>query len=86
MGAFLREYPTAKLVWQEAEEALNGFESWREGLGLEELEGEVGVLGRMLRDTKEERGREKTLQQVVFDGPQVRFRDLFSLGSGNERP
>ena len=71
MGAFLREYPAAQKVWDEAEEALAGFEEWRKGLKLEEHEGEVGELGRMLQEGEAARLKETGLKSVVFDGPQV---------------
>lgn len=73
MGHFLREYPAASKVWDEAEDALAGFESWRKDLRLEDLEGEVGQLGRMLQSGEDARRRETGLKQVVFNGPQVRF-------------
>lgn len=71
MGHFLKDYEGAKAVWDEAEEALQGFEAWRKGLGLENHDGEVGVLGRMLAEREGERRVETGLKQVVFDGPQV---------------
>ena len=73
MGHFLQGYAGAKAVWDEAEEALEGFEAWRKGLGLENYEGEVGVLGRMLAEREGERKEETGLKEVVFDGPQVSF-------------
>lgn len=71
MGNFLRGFPAAQQVWSEANEALEGFEEWRKGLKLEERDGELGALGRMLIEKEGERSQEKKLQAVVFDGPQV---------------
>ncbi|KAI5476822.1 [acyl-carrier-protein] S-malonyltransferase [Pseudohyphozyma bogoriensis] len=70
MGNFLKKYDGARKVWDEAEEALKGFEEWRRGLGLAEMDGEVGMLGRMLDETEGERLKEKTLRETVFEGPQ----------------
>ncbi|GAA5899998.1 hypothetical protein JCM6882_007021 [Rhodosporidiobolus microsporus] len=70
MGAFLKDDAAAKAVWDEAEEALAGFEEWRKSLGLHEMDGEVGELGRMLDATEQKRGKEPRLKDVVFEGPQ----------------
>ncbi|GAA5832858.1 hypothetical protein JCM11251_000507 [Rhodosporidiobolus azoricus] len=71
MGAFLKDDAAAKEVWSEAEEALEGFEEWRKGLRLHEMEGELGELGRMLDATETKRGKEAKLKDVVFEGPQT---------------
>jgi malonyl CoA-acyl carrier protein transacylase len=71
MGNFLRGFPAAQQVWLEANQALEGFEEWRKGLKLEERDGELGELGRMLIEREQERKDEKKLQEVVFEGPQV---------------
>ncbi|BGP21647.1 [acyl-carrier-protein] S-malonyltransferase [Rhodotorula toruloides] len=70
MHHYLREKQPASDVWDEAEGALAGFEEWRKRLGLHELEGEAGVLGRMLDDTENARRKESGLKEVVFEGPQ----------------
>jgi hypothetical protein len=77
MGAFLRDEEGAKEVWDEAEEALATFETWRKGLRLNEMDGELGELGRLLDATEGERSREAGLKQVVFEGPQVRLSPLY---------
>lgn len=77
MGQFLKGFPAAQQVWLEANQALEGFEEWRAGLKLEEREGELGELGRMLIGKLGERQQEKKLQEVVFDGPQVRSLSAF---------
>lgn len=71
MGHFLREKGKGKEVWSEAEDALAGFEEWRKGLRLDQLEGELGELGKMLDKTEGLRRQEAGLQQIVFEGPQV---------------
>ncbi|GAA5907956.1 ACP S-malonyltransferase [Sporobolomyces salmoneus] len=70
MGLFLKEKGKGKEVWSEAEDALSGFEEWRKGLRLDQLEGEVGELGKMLDQSERERRKEAKMQQIVFDGPQ----------------
>ncbi|GAA6015194.1 hypothetical protein JCM11491_000500 [Sporobolomyces phaffii] len=70
MGLFLREKGKGKEVWSEAEDALAGFEEWRRGLRLDQLEGELGSLGRMLDETEGLRRQEASMQRIVFDGPQ----------------
>ncbi|GAA6058553.1 hypothetical protein JCM10212_006992 [Sporobolomyces blumeae] len=70
MGHFLREKGKGKEVWSEAEDALAGFEEWRRGLRLDQLEGELGALGRMLDETEGARRHEMSMQQIVFEGPQ----------------
>ncbi|BGP63782.1 hypothetical protein NBRC10512_007968 [Rhodotorula toruloides] len=70
MHHYLRDKQPARDVWDEAETALAGFEQWRKSLGLHELEGEAGVLGRMLDETEAERRKESGLKEVVFEGPQ----------------
>ncbi|GAA5857147.1 hypothetical protein JCM8547_009339, partial [Rhodosporidiobolus lusitaniae] len=70
MGHFLRHEKSTQAVWEEAEDALAGFEEWRRGLKLHELEGEVGELGRMLDATEKKREKETALRDVVFQGPQ----------------
>ncbi|BGP12851.1 hypothetical protein JCM10213_005224 [Rhodosporidiobolus nylandii] len=70
MGHFLRKEDAAKQVWEEAEEALDGFEEWRKSLRLHEMDGELGELGRMLDATEKQRGKEARLRDVVFEGPQ----------------
>lgn len=72
MGEVLKHFPAAEHAWDEAEEALAGFEDWRRSLGLENAPGDVGHLGRMLEEKAPQRARETKLKQVVFDGPQVR--------------
>lgn len=71
MGKALMEFDAAKEVYLEAEEALAGFEDWRRGLKLEECEGEVGELGRLLERSTKERLAERGLREVARDGPQV---------------
>jgi hypothetical protein len=71
MGLFLKERGKGKEVWTEAEDALAGFEEWRKSLRLDQLEGEVGAIGRMLDETEAIRRQEAGMQQIVFDGPQV---------------
>ncbi|BGO96621.1 Malonyl CoA-acyl carrier protein transacylase [Rhodotorula toruloides ATCC 204091] len=70
MHHYLRDKQPARDVWDEAEDALAGFEQWRKNLGLHELEGEAGVLGRMLDETEAQRRKESGLKEVVFEGPQ----------------
>ncbi|GAA5950442.1 hypothetical protein JCM3765_004550 [Sporobolomyces pararoseus] len=70
MGLFLKERGKGKEVWTEAEDALAGFEEWRKSLRLDQLEGEVGAIGRMLDETEGARRNEASMQQIVFDGPQ----------------
>ncbi|GAA5986848.1 hypothetical protein JCM11641_007816 [Rhodosporidiobolus odoratus] len=70
MGRFLRNEQAANDVWAEAEDALEGFEQWRRDLKLHEMDGELGELGRMLDATETKRGKEASLREVVFDGPQ----------------
>jgi len=71
MGHFLREKGKGKEVWSEAEAALAGFEEWRKSLRLDQLEGELGQLGRMLDETEGLRRQEVGMQRIVFEGPQV---------------
>lgn len=73
MGHFLKRYPAAVKVWDEAEVALAEFEDWRKSLKLNELDGEVGSLGRILDATEAQRRAERPLREVVFEGPQVRI-------------
>lgn len=82
MGHFLKAYPAAGKVWEEAEDVLAGFEEWRRGLHLEDVEGEVGELGRILQDGEEGRKKETPLKTVVFNGPQVRC--TFRAPSGRD--
>ncbi|GAA6005736.1 hypothetical protein JCM10207_005317 [Rhodosporidiobolus poonsookiae] len=70
MGHFLRKDAAANKVWEEAEDALEGFEDWRRSLRLHEMDGELGELGRMLDATEKKRGKEAQLKEVVFEGPQ----------------
>ncbi|GAA5922602.1 uncharacterized protein JCM15063_003359 [Sporobolomyces koalae] len=70
MGHFLREKGKGKEVWAEAEDALAGFEAWRKSLRLDQLDGELGELGRMLDETEGLRRKEARMQHIVFDGPQ----------------
>lgn len=72
MGNFLKGFDGAKQVWREAEDALEDFETWAAGLRLQEMEGELGALGRLFDQKRSERKREDKLHKVVFDGPQVR--------------
>lgn len=71
MASFIQDFPAAKRVWEEAEDALAGFEEWRRSLHLDQAGGEVGELGRMLEESYGERRLEAGLRRVVFDGPQV---------------
>lgn len=71
MGHFLKDYPAATKVWDEAEEALEGFEKWIDGLELEGRGGDLGEIGRIVRERKDFRLRSSGLKSVVFDGPQV---------------
>ncbi|GAA6035214.1 hypothetical protein JCM8097_006423 [Rhodosporidiobolus ruineniae] len=70
MGHFLKDEAAVKGVWEEAEDALAGFEDWRRGLKLHEMGGELGELGRKLDATEGKRSRETRLRDVVFEGPQ----------------
>ncbi|KAK4700167.1 hypothetical protein P7C70_g6086, partial [Phenoliferia sp. Uapishka_3] len=70
MGQFLKQYPAAAQVWDEAEGVMQTFEAWRRSLKLEEMEGEVGELGKMLNESEEARKRETDFKNVVFNGPQ----------------
>lgn len=81
MGLFLRDKGKGKDVWSEAEDALGGFEEWRRGLRLDQLEGDVGALGRMLDESEGARRREARMQEIVFDGPQVSVATLASTRS-----
>lgn len=71
MGHFLKEYKGAGRVWDEAQSVLAEWEDWVETIGLEEMGGEVGELGRMMREREPDRLKAKGLKDVVFDGPQV---------------
>ncbi|KDE09827.1 hypothetical protein MVLG_00225 [Microbotryum lychnidis-dioicae p1A1 Lamole] len=70
MASFLKNYTAAQQVWKEAEESLSAFESWRRSLKLDQYEGEIGELGRILDRTEEQRSHEPSLHSVVFDGSQ----------------
>ncbi|SCV68527.1 BQ2448_648 [Microbotryum intermedium] len=70
MASFLKNYTAAQQVWKEAEDSLADFESWRRALKLDQCEGAVGELGRILDRTEEQRKHEPTLYSVVFDGGQ----------------
>lgn len=71
MGHFLKNYPAATKMWDEAEEALEGFEKWIDGLELEGRGGDLGRIGEIVRERKDFRLRSSGLKSIVFDGPQV---------------
>lgn len=85
-GKFVEDYTAAQSCWEEATDALNGFEAWRRSLRLEDVEGEVGELGKLLEAGYEARRLESSLQQIVFEGPQVSLTQLplsFSMAYTN---
>lgn len=79
MGHFLKDYPAAEKIWEEAEEALEGFESWMNGLGLRDMTGDLGGLGKIMEDRKAIRMAQTSLKKVVFEGPQVRLISEFRI-------
>ncbi|KAK4054904.1 [acyl-carrier-protein] S-malonyltransferase [Microbotryomycetes sp. JL201] len=73
MGLFLQNYPAARQVWREANDALEGFEDWARQLKLEQRDGELGQLGKIFKDETKQRLMQAPLQEVVFKGPQERL-------------
>ncbi|KAK4058035.1 [acyl-carrier-protein] S-malonyltransferase [Microbotryomycetes sp. JL221] len=73
MGLFLQNYPAAKQVWREANEALESFEDWASKLKLEDRDGELGRVGEIFRRETKNRKSQPPLQEIVFKGPQERL-------------
>lgn len=71
MGHVLKSYAPASRVWEEASEALAGFEAWRRSLKMEQMEGELGQLGQALEASFTRREKAMPLRDVVNDGPQA---------------
>lgn len=79
MGHFLSNYPAAQKVWDEAEDTLQGFESWMNSLGLKDMEGDLAGLGRIMDERKSIRMSQTSLKKVVFEGPQVSLHSLLLI-------
>ncbi|KAM0793248.1 hypothetical protein ACM66B_000710 [Microbotryomycetes sp. NB124-2] len=73
MGLFLQNYPAARQVWREANDALEGFEDWARQLKLDQRDGELGQLGKIFQQETKQRLTQPPLQEVVFKGPQERL-------------
>ena len=70
MNAFLDKYKSARETWDEAEDALEGFEKWRKDLKLHELP-ELEHLDLLSWPTWQKERSKEELRQVVTEGPQV---------------
>jgi hypothetical protein len=70
MNTFLDKYKSARETWEEAEEALGGFEKWRKDLKLHELP-ELEHLDLQSWPTWQKERAKEELRQVVTEGPQV---------------
>lgn len=71
MGLFLQQYSGAREVWKETDDVMEQFEDWRKSLKLNEMEGDLGKIGKLLDKREPERLRDQPLRRIVFDGPQV---------------
>lgn len=70
MNAFLEKYKSAREVWEEAEDALEGFEKWRKDLKLHELPA-LEHLDLLSWPTWQKERAKEELRQIVSEGPQV---------------